>query len=110
PYGACHCAEQESTSHEVLRIQSASFRIYVKEAVTSLVTARDRQERTQAPHLALGVLLVHPGVLYGSCCAQYTAAFFKMTRFDPCTTCVHHGMACPLIHRVLPCSPSLSRV
>jgi hypothetical protein len=23
------------------------------------------------------VLLVYPGVLYGSCCAKYAAAFFK---------------------------------
>jgi hypothetical protein len=31
---------------------------------------------THATYLELGVLLLHPGVLYGSCCAKSAAAFF----------------------------------
>src|SRR5919108_1011873 len=45
-----------------------------------VATARDRQELTHATDLKLGVLLVNPRVLYGSCCAKYAAAFFKMSR------------------------------
>src|SRR5207237_7003643 len=43
-------------------------------------TARDLQELTQATDLQFGLLLLHPRVLYGSCCAQYAAAFFKISR------------------------------
>src|SRR4029453_4398988 len=51
-------------------------------AATPLVVAtpRDLQELTQATELELGELLMHPGVLYGSCCAKYAAAFFKISR------------------------------
>src|SRR5262245_33638 len=45
-----------------------------------VATVRDLQELTHATHGELGVLLVHPGVLHGSCCAKYSAAFFKMSR------------------------------
>src|SRR5215471_1025917 len=45
-----------------------------------VATARDLQELTHATHRELGVLLVHPGVLHGSCCAKYAAAFFKISR------------------------------
>src|SRR5262249_53897007 len=45
-----------------------------------VATARDLQELTHATHLELGELLVHPGVLHGSCCAKYAAAFFKISR------------------------------
>ena len=45
-----------------------------------IATARDLQEPTQATHAELGVLLVYPGVLYGSCCAKYAAAFFRISR------------------------------
>src|SRR5215471_13839066 len=45
-----------------------------------VATARDLQELPQATHLALGVLLVHPGVLDGSWCAKYAAAFCKRSR------------------------------
>src|SRR5215510_15515416 len=45
-----------------------------------VATARDFEELTHATHLKLGVQLLHPGVLYGSCCAKYAAAFFKMSR------------------------------
>src|SRR5262249_1625567 len=42
--------------------------------------ARDLEELTHATHAELGVLLVDPGVLYGSCDAKYAAAFLKMSR------------------------------
>jgi hypothetical protein len=42
-----------------------------------IATARDLQEPTQATDAELHVLLVYPGVLYGSCCAQYAAAFLR---------------------------------
>jgi hypothetical protein len=45
-----------------------------------VATARDLQEPTHATDAELRVLLVYPGVLYGSCCAKYAAAFFKMSR------------------------------
>src|SRR6266699_402448 len=45
-----------------------------------VATARDLQELTHATHRELGMLLGHPGVLHGSCCAQYAAAFFKISR------------------------------
>jgi len=45
-----------------------------------VAAARDLQELTHATYLELGVLLLHPGVLYGSCCAKSAAAFFKMSR------------------------------
>src|SRR5262245_38885237 len=45
-----------------------------------VATARDLQELTHATDPELGVLLLNPGVLYGSCCAKYAAAFFKMSR------------------------------
>src|SRR5262245_44295436 len=45
-----------------------------------VATARDLQELTHATDRERGVLLVHPCVLYGSCCAKYAAAFFKMSR------------------------------
>jgi len=42
--------------------------------------ARDLQEPTHAPDAARRVLLVYPGGLYGSWCAQYAAAFFQLSR------------------------------
>jgi hypothetical protein len=42
--------------------------------------ARDLQEPTHATHAALRMLLVYPRVLHGSCCAQYAAALFKISR------------------------------
>ena len=45
-----------------------------------VATARDFQEPAQATDADLGVLLVHPGVLHGSCCAKYAAAFFSIAR------------------------------
>src|SRR4029434_3181212 len=45
-----------------------------------IATARDLQEPTQATDAELRVLLVYPDVLYGSCCAKYAAAFFKISR------------------------------
>src|SRR5262245_7381170 len=45
-----------------------------------VTTARDFQDPTPMTYLELCVLLVHPRVLHGSCCAKYAAAFFKISR------------------------------
>src|SRR5262245_50452376 len=58
------------------------LRLHPGRAAKPLVvaTARDLQELTHATDLKLGLLLLHPRVLYGSCCAKYAAAFFKISR------------------------------
>src|SRR4029453_13617530 len=45
-----------------------------------VATTRDPQELNHATDLQLGLLLLNPRVLYGSCCAKYAAAFFKISR------------------------------
>src|SRR5262245_36123584 len=45
-----------------------------------VATARDLQELTHTTDMECGVLLLNPGVLHGSCCAKYAAAFFKISR------------------------------
>src|SRR5215475_11699722 len=45
-----------------------------------VATARDLQDLTHVINRERSVLLVNPCVLYGSCCAKYAAAFFKMSR------------------------------
>src|SRR5262249_11712942 len=45
-----------------------------------VATTRDCQCPTSTTDGKLPVLLLHPGVLHGSCCAKYAAAFFKISR------------------------------
>src|SRR5919205_1214741 len=45
-----------------------------------ITAARDLEQATHATHAKCGALLVYPGVLHGSCCAKYAAAFFKISR------------------------------
>jgi hypothetical protein len=73
-----------------LRKTLLDFRLYLPFSVsvgtwrapTPLVvaTARDLQDSTSTTDRKLRVLLLYPGVLHGSCCAKYAAAFFKMSR------------------------------
>ena len=44
-----------------------------------ITAARAPWPLTHVTHAKLGVLLVYPGVLPGCCCAQYAAAFLKMS-------------------------------
>src|SRR5262245_62105287 len=53
---------------------------YVISRATPFAPTHPLQELTHVTDRERGVLLVNPCVLYGSCCAKYAAAFFKMSR------------------------------